>query len=176
VEQIAELLRERNAVDRRISSLIGRPMAAGHLGEWIGAEVFDIELEHSAVAAAVDGRFRSGPLQGRTVNVKCYLRREGLLDMTETAMLDLYLVLAGPRGAAASSRGGVRPWCITSVHLFEAQELLVAQRERGVKIGTASSVPSRLWDTAEIYPRPTNEATTAGPELDPTTPVNDQGK
>ena len=28
--------------------------------------VFDIELEPSAVAAAIDGRFRSGPLQGRT--------------------------------------------------------------------------------------------------------------
>jgi len=35
-----------------------------------------------AVAPAFDGRFSSGALQGRTVNVKWYLKREGLLDVT----------------------------------------------------------------------------------------------
>jgi hypothetical protein len=32
--------------------------------EWIAAQVFGIELEQSAVTAAIDGRFRSGPLRG----------------------------------------------------------------------------------------------------------------
>jgi hypothetical protein len=130
VEQITALLQERNEIDRRIADLIGRPMTAGHLGEWIASEVFDIELEESAAATAIDGRFRSGVLQGRTVNVKWYLKREGLLDMTDSPMLDHYLVLAGPRSAAASSRGQVRPWSIESVHLFDSQDLLAIQRER----------------------------------------------
>ena len=74
VRMIASLLHERNAIDERIAGVIGRPMTAGHLGEWIAAQIFDIELEASAVTAAVDGQFRSGPLLGRTVNVKWYLK------------------------------------------------------------------------------------------------------
>jgi hypothetical protein len=37
-------------------------MAIGHLGEWIAAQVFDIELETSASRAAIDGRFKTGSL------------------------------------------------------------------------------------------------------------------
>jgi hypothetical protein len=65
-------------------------------------------------------------------------------------------VMTGPRAAAASSRGGVRPWCIEAVYLFDARALLEAQRKRRVKIGTASSVPVAQWEAAEIYPRPIN--------------------
>ena len=46
-------------------------MTAGHLGEWIAAQVFDIELERSAY---IGGQFRTGPLQGQTVNMKWYLK------------------------------------------------------------------------------------------------------
>lgn len=92
----AALLRERNAIDAELARIIQRPMTSGHLGEWIAAQVFDIELEASAVAAGIDGRFRSGPLQGRSVNIKWYLKREGMLDTTECAALDYYLVLTGP--------------------------------------------------------------------------------
>jgi hypothetical protein len=45
-------------------------MTSGHLGEWLAAQVFDIELEVTAAAAGIDGRFRSGPLPGRTVNIR----------------------------------------------------------------------------------------------------------
>ena len=72
--RVASLLHERNAIDAELARLIQRPMTSGHLGEWIAAQVFDIELEASAVAAGIDGRFRSGPLQGRTVNIKWYLK------------------------------------------------------------------------------------------------------
>jgi hypothetical protein len=57
----ATLLRERNAIDVELARLIHRPMTSGHLGEWIAAQIFGIELEESAVAAGIDGRFRSGP-------------------------------------------------------------------------------------------------------------------
>jgi hypothetical protein len=80
-------------------------MTSGHIGEWIAAQVFGIELEASAVAAGIDGRFHSGPLQGRTVNIKWYLKREGLPDTTEPAALDYYLVLTGAPAAAVSSHG-----------------------------------------------------------------------
>jgi hypothetical protein len=86
--QVATLLRERNAIDVELARLINRPMTSGHLGEWIAAQIFNIQLEATAVAAGVDGRFRSGPLQGRTVNIKWYLKREGLLDMTQSTALD----------------------------------------------------------------------------------------
>jgi hypothetical protein len=55
-------------------------MTAGHAGEWIAAQVFDLELAPSAVMAAYDGHFRTGPLIGKTVNVKWYLKQEGMLE------------------------------------------------------------------------------------------------
>ncbi|HSL06989.1 MAG TPA: hypothetical protein VK887_03330 [Pseudonocardiaceae bacterium] len=156
VHKIASLLHERNVTDEKIAAVIDRPMTAGHLGEWIAAQVFDIELETSAVTAAIDGRFRAGPLQGRSVNVKWYLKREGLIDMTESPTLDYYLILAGPASAAMSSRGGRRPWCIETVYLFDAKQLLDEQQSRRVKTGVASSVRAAQWAAAEIYPRATN--------------------
>lgn len=89
----AALLHERNAIDAELAELIGRPMTSGHLGEWIAAQSFNIELEASAAAAGIDGHVRSGALQGRTVNIKWYLKRERPLDTTELAALDYYLVL-----------------------------------------------------------------------------------
>jgi hypothetical protein len=154
--RIAELLHQRNLIDEQITQIIHRPMAAGHLGEWIASRVFDIELETSAVAAAIDGRFRAGPLRGKTVNIKWYLKREGMLDMTEADSLDFYLVMTGPPAAAASSTGTTRPWRIDNVYLFDARQLLADQRARGVKIGIASSVSARFWDAAEIYPSGNN--------------------
>jgi hypothetical protein len=84
VAKIARLLIERNAIDSAIATIIHRPMAAGHLGEWIAAQVIDLHPEQSAVTVAFDGRFRSGRPQGRTVNVKWYLKQEELLDISES--------------------------------------------------------------------------------------------
>jgi hypothetical protein len=156
VEQIARLLIERNAIDDAIAGIIHRPMTSGHLGEWIAAQVFDIQLEPNATAAAIDGRFRSGPLHGQTVNVKWYLKQEGLLDISDSAALDYYLVLTGPRSAALASRGAIRPWRIDHVYLFHAPSLLAEQRTRGVRAGTAASVRKSRWDAAEIYPVASN--------------------
>ena len=152
VERIAGLLAARNRIDAEIGALIERPMTAGHLGEWLAARVFDIELEPSATAAGIDGHFRSGPLGGSSVNIKWYLKLEGLLDMTDPGP-DVYLVLAGPRAVASSSRGQLRPWCVDAVYLFDGPVLLETQRARGVRTGTASSVPKALWDDAEVHPR-----------------------
>ncbi len=121
-------------------------------------------MEDSAASAALDGRFASGPLHGRTVNVKWYLKRDGLLDVTRSEILDYYLVLTGPAGPAAHSRGTVRPWCLESVYLFDARHLLGELRERGVKIGAATSVKSPQWVAAEIYPTPSNKALIVQPE------------
>lgn len=154
---IAQLLEERNEIDEKIGAVIGRPMTSGHLGEWIAAQVFDIELESSAAATAIDGRFRSGPLQGRTVNVKWYLKREGVLDLTASDLLDDYLVMTGPVSAAAGSLGGTRPWRIDYAYLFDAHSLRDDLLERGLQIGTASSVRLELWAQAEIYPSKVNE-------------------
>lgn len=158
LEQIAHLLRARNEIDAGIASVIDRPMTAGHLGEWIAAQIFDIKLEKNATTVAIDGHFRSGALVKKTVNVKWYLKNESLLDMTANPTLDFYLVLTGPPAPAVPSRGAVRPWRIDHVFLFDAHELLAEQQSRGVRVGIASSVPRRFWTAAEIYPATTNSA------------------
>jgi hypothetical protein len=156
LERLAQLIRTRNAVDEEIAAVIGRPALAGHIGEYVAARVFDIDLEASAARKAIDGRFRSGPLAGASVNIKCYAKLEGLLDLAPSSPPDYYLVLVGPRSAAASSRGGMRPWLIHSVFLFDANRLLHQLGLRGVKVGIATSVARQLWDEAAVYPAQQN--------------------
>jgi len=157
-EELADLLRRRNTIDEKIAALIHRPALTGHLGEWIAAAVFDIELAASAVAKGIDGHFRSGALGGRSVNVKTYAKAEGLLDVaTHETPPDCYLVLAGPRAAAALSVGRTRPFVITSVFLFETTRLMAALQDRGVKIRAATSVILKLWRGAEVFPENRNQ-------------------
>lgn len=154
--RVAELIAQRNAIDAEIAEITGRPPVSGHLGEWIASQIFDIELENSAANPAIDGRFRSGPLDGRTVNVKWYGKREGLLDLTDDPGLDYYLVLTGPKGAAGSSRGVARPLALEAVYLFDARALVRSLSERGIKLGVAASVRSEHWHEAEIHPSANN--------------------
>jgi hypothetical protein len=155
--QLAELIKERNALEREITALIGRPAAIGHIGEYIASKVFHIALEESASHKSIDGRFSDEPLKGRTVNIKWYARQEGLLDITPSALPDYYLVLTGPKSGAISSRGQVRPWTIDYVFFFEAEPLVSELRRGVVKIGIATSVRQHLWAKAEIYPSRHND-------------------
>lgn len=153
LEDLARMIHARNAIDHEVSKIIGRPAEKGHVGEYIASRVFDITLERSATQKAHDGRFTVGALAGKTVNIKWYAKREGLLDINEAGVPDFYLVLTGPQASAASSRGTTRPWLIESVYLFPGPGTVHKLRGRGVKIGIASSVMALYWNEAEIYPR-----------------------
>ena len=143
LETLASLLRRQNETGREIAKLIGRPALPGHIGEFIAARVFDIALESTVTRRAIDGHFRSGPLKGKSVDVKWYGKREGILDLNPTVLPDFYLVLTGPRSPAGSSRGTTRPLVLDSVFLFDAKSLVSDLKKRGVKIGIASSVARR---------------------------------
>jgi hypothetical protein len=83
--------------DRHAHRRPGRPALMGHVGEYITAQVFDVQLERSAANKALDGFFASGPPAGRFVNVKWTAKHNGLLNVREHSHPDHYLVLAGPR-------------------------------------------------------------------------------
>ena len=100
------------------------------------------------------------------MNIKWYLKREGVLDTTDSAVLDYYLVLTGPPSGAVSSRGTTRPWCIQTVFLFDARQLQAEQTARGVKRGIASSVTNQQWAAAEIYPSATSSRLAITPQLE----------
>ena len=164
LEKLADLLGQRNQIDNQIARLIDRPAHAGHLGEFIAAEIFDIELADSAVQKGSDGHFALGNLAGKSVNVKKYSLQEGLLDIRPDALPDFFLVLTGPRGQAASSRGTTQPWTIESVFLFEAEPLFEEVSRRGLKIGVATSVRRQYWDEAQIYPTQANQTLILTPD------------
>lgn len=165
---LIELLRERNALDKRIASLIGRPVTTGHIGEYIAASIFGITLENSASNRGYDGRFSDGPLAGRTVDIKYYTKQESILDLPKDADLrpevlpDYYLVLTGTKSAALSSRGTHRPLVVESIFLLEARKLVRELNLRASKLGRkmkfdlATSVPQQFWDEAELYPAQRN--------------------
>lgn len=164
LQQLASLLHERNRTDAKIAATIGRPAHAGHIGRFVSAAIFDIRLNESATHHGSSGHFASGPLVGRSVNIRKYSLDQGILDVRPDALPDFYLVLAGARTPAASSRGTTQPWTIESVYLFEAVPLVEQLRARGVKIGVATSVRRHLWDEAEIYPSPNNGTLRLTPE------------
>lgn len=150
--RLAALIRQRNAVEQAITQITGRPMALGHLGETIAAQVFDIELVESASHKSLDGYFRRGPWAGRSVNVKWYAKQEWMLDITPAALPDNYLVLTGPRATSFTSRGSARPWWIDAVYLFDAAALVDTLKLAGVKLGIATSVAQAYWRAAQVYP------------------------
>jgi hypothetical protein len=164
LELLSQLIHEQNRIGSRIAAIVGRPALPGHVGEFIASRIFDIALEQSATRRAIDGRFSSGPLVGRSVNVKWYGKREGILDIVSEDGPDFYLVFAGPPSAPLASRGQVRPWCVTSVHLFEAKLLLAKLLQAGVGIGVATSVRRDLWTDAEVYPNGRNGLLVVSPE------------
>ncbi len=159
LDQLAKVIRQKNAVEDGIARIIGRPALIGHTGEYIAANVFDIKLEQSASCKDIDGHFTAGELAGKTVNIKWYAKQEGLLDISPKASPppDFYLVMTGPKAATLSSKGMTRPWIVTCVSLFDARELVKSLVTRGVRIGIATSVRRELWDRAEIYPTSRNK-------------------
>jgi len=157
LERIAELLEKRKQIDREISKIIGRPALVGHMGEYIASKIFQIKLEDSATAKGIDGVFIKGSLKGKTVNIKLYGKREGILDIALDNLADYYLVLTGPKSAATTSRKSSRPIVISNVYLSKMTELISKLRKRGVKIGIATSVAKYYWAEAEIYPHKIND-------------------
>ena len=150
---LADLLHIRNATEKAITRIIGRPALPGHLGEFIAQHIFGIDLEENATHPGYDGRFQAGPLRGKTVNVKMYGKREGALDIKPAHVPDYYLVMTGPKSSSTHSKGQTRPWQITEVFLFDGPALLARLRARGLKhIGVATSITLAEWDGARIYP------------------------
>lgn len=154
--RLAELLRARNTVESNIANLLRSGVSLGTVGEYIAAQIFSITLIPSAHHSEFAGIFASQPLAGKTVDVQWYPRREGFLNIHSEPAPDYILVLAGPRPESSTVRALVNPWLISSVYLFHAQELLAALRERGVQIGSHTSVINQLWERAEIFPIPRN--------------------
>lgn len=137
---LATLLKRRALIDDEISVMIGRPALKGHIGEYVAAAIFDIELNRSGSAKGNDGFFRGGPFRGRRVNVKFYTRWDGLLDMhVGDGAPEHYLVLAGT---------GSGSWGIQDAFLFDHAALIAA----GVRAGTACSVKRALAEAARVYP------------------------
>ncbi len=152
--ELAALLAGRDRIDAHIAALTGRSARPGDVGEFIAAQIFDIDLAPTAVQAGYDGTFRTGALAGRTVNVKLYSDASAGIDLG-THPCDVYLVLSGPSLAAAS-----RParFAITHVYLFVTEQLMASLVARGVKIGVATSIRRADLAAARIYPDPSPTA------------------
>lgn len=154
--ELSTLLGVHNSLGEKISKVTNRPATLGHTGEFIASIIFDIQLEESASHKAIDGRFASGPLEGKSVNIKWYGKLESMLDISTSDQPDYYLVMTGPKVYPGSSKGRVRPWVIDNVFLFDAKKLIREQKSRGVNIGIASSVRKQQWLEAQIYPNQKN--------------------
>jgi hypothetical protein len=150
---LASLIKSRNTIDGKIADLIGRSAQINHVGEYIAASIFDIVFEEEGKLRGYDGRFVQGPLAGSTVDVQWRLRYDGLLNIRLDAYPDYYFILTGSENAQSTLAS---PWSIAFAFLFPAQELLNALKERGVQIGSGTSVTGPLWERAEIYPVPRN--------------------
>ncbi|MFC0003615.1 hypothetical protein [Micromonospora siamensis] len=149
LHQLAALLRDRDALDARIARLTGRSARQGDIGEFVAARVFDIALAANPVQAGHDGTFRSGPLAGRTVNVKTYGDAFDGIDISPHSA-DFYLIFSGlrrPPGAVRHHR-----WQLSAAYLLDTRRLRETLTGRGVKIGTATSIRTADLEAARIFP------------------------
>lgn len=153
--QLASLLKSRDTIDGKIAHIIGHPTQAQSVGEYIASVIFGVVLDTSQTHKERDGRFTQGPLMGHTVDIQWRTRHDGILHIKTDPPPDYYLVFVGSKEAAAVQILSI-PWIIESVHLFHVSELLQALRERGVQIGTGTSITGPLWEHAEIYPAQKN--------------------
>ncbi|GLY97778.1 hypothetical protein [Actinoplanes sp. NBRC 103695] len=153
--QLAGLLRERDAIDQRIAEMTGRSARQSDVGEFLAARVFDIDLAPSTIQAGYDGWFRSGPLRGRTVNIKTYGSAADGIDISSHGC-DYYLVLSGPPRRAGNARH--RRWSLASVYLLDSRRLLAEFAARGVKVGIATSIRAADLAAARLYPVPAANA------------------
>src|SRR5947207_10675246 len=149
--QLASLLKSRNVIDSKIASLIGQPVQVQSVGEYIASVIFGIALEEKTTHKTSDGHFSHGPLTGQTVDVQWRTKHDGILHLKTDPLPDYYLVFVGSKEATALHSLSI-PWVIESVHLFHSDELLNALRERGVQLGSGTSITGPLWERAEIYP------------------------
>ena len=157
IKDLALLLDKYNSIGNKISSITNRPATIGHTGEFLASIIFCIELEESASKKAIDGHFSSGPLKGKSVNIKWYGIQESLLDISPTEKPDYYLVMTGQKSNQGISKGGIRPWIIDHVYLFDSHKIIEELKSRNVKIGIASSVRKNQWEEAQIYPTQNNK-------------------
>ena len=155
LEILSQLLKERNQIDKKIASLLGRPAEKGHIGEFIAEKVLGIKLNTSGSAPGFDGVFEYGPLVGQKVNIK-FLKHDKNIDLNKKHSPDYYLVLVSPQIKGAY--GTLLPICIEGIFLFNANELIYELKSRTPtkEIGTATRIPEDLWCKAEIYPNKNN--------------------
>ncbi|WP_412819117.1 hypothetical protein [Micromonospora sp. MS34] len=146
---MAALLQARDNLDARIAALTGRSARPGDIGEFIAAQVFDIDLAGTATQAGYDGTFRSGPLVGRTVNVKIYGDAFTGIDISPHPC-DFYLVFSGPPRPLVAVHH--HRWQISAACLFDVRRLRQTLIDRGVKIGIATSIRRADLAAARIFP------------------------
>ncbi|MBV9258475.1 MAG: hypothetical protein JO215_10695 [Ktedonobacteraceae bacterium] len=158
--RLASLLKSRNTIDDKIATLIGRTAQTNNIGEYIASIIFRITLDEAGKRRGYDGRFSSGALAGHTVDIQWHPKHDGQLNIKLDALPDYYLVMTGPEASSSIAS----PWVIESIFLFNAGELLNALRERGVQIGSGTSVTGPLWERAAIYPIPRNNRLPLGDE------------
>ncbi|MEU5941141.1 hypothetical protein ABZ807_18550 [Micromonospora sp. NPDC047548] len=149
LHQLAALLRARDDLDTGIAVVTGRSARQGDIGEFIAAQVFDIELAGTATHAGHDGTFKSGPLAGRTVNVKTYGDAFTGIDISPHPC-DFYLVFSGPPRPLGTVRH--HRWQIAAAYLLDTRRLLETLSSRGVKIGIATSIRRADLEAAQIFP------------------------
>ena len=149
LEYLADLLRVRNATERALQTVLERPGSIGDIGEVIAQAIFPITLHEKRNHPGSDGWFHSGPLEGKTVNVKMYSKGEQRIAITDhPPWPDYYLVL---RGAKVPKQHGI-PLRIDHVFLYDAAMLIPRLQERGTPLNSTTSLRQPDRDEAQIYP------------------------
>lgn len=153
LEQLADLLRVFNSINHALSGLLERSANLGNISEIIASEILHIQLEERANHPVFDGTFSSGPLQGKTVNVKW--RNEGVkaINMKDADTLpDYFLALAGPHKSSIKTKSLYHPFAIKQVCLFEAVPLVQRLKKEGIAIRHQTRIDAGTWEKARIYP------------------------
>ncbi len=135
-EQLANLLRERRALEERIAKITGRNADRDDIGRSLASEVFGIAFSGNG-----NGTFASGPLAGKRVGVRWYGPKDSSID-TGGEPVDYVLIF----------RGGEEAWSIAEVCLFEIAALRERLLGRGTPPGPVVGVRQTDFEDSRIFP------------------------
>ncbi len=156
LSHLADLIGERNRVEREIVAITDRSAQLERVGEYIASIIFDLTLYPFRSEMGSDGYFNIGPLAGQSVDVKWYSREEYRVSVNVAALPDYYLVFSGPRVSTIVSRRAPHAWAISKVHLFQAKAFVDASLLNNAKANVGIVVARAHWDEAELYPNARN--------------------
>jgi len=138
IDQLVNLIRERNEINKKILSNIGLPILIDYIDEYIMSFIFKIHITNSPSKYGLYGYFSEdftgnlyqgkdkgkmvGDYKGKTVNLKWYTERPDKIENNPDYLPDFHLAIIGTSSKCYSMYDEI--WYVEEIYLFNMKDVL----------------------------------------------------